>query len=116
MRKENKQQYAEEILKKRETLNNTSSTTNANDVSFSIPDWKQQEIKSINEQYEKEIYTAVQLSLTDFDSREEVEFLSPPQKCTDDRYAYERRLLHPEDFCILAFILCFEQLLIGDST
>lgn len=32
------------------SINNTLQT---NDVSFSIPDWRNQEIKDINEQYEK---------------------------------------------------------------
>ena len=59
---------------------NTFTSQNTNDVSFSIPEWKNQEIKSINNEYEKEIYRAVPLSLTDFDCRDEVEFLTKPEK------------------------------------
>ena len=48
------------------------SINNANDVSFSIPEWKNQEIQSLHQGYEKEIYISVPLSLTDFDSHDEV--------------------------------------------
>lgn len=33
--------------------NNPNNTINTNDVSFSIPDWKYQELKSFHAQYEK---------------------------------------------------------------
>lgn len=46
-------------------------TAHSHDLSFSIPDWRQKEIKSIHTQYEKEIYNAVQFNLTDFDEREQ---------------------------------------------
>lgn len=84
-----------------------------NDVSFSIPEWKHQEIKSISHDFEREIYQAVPLSLTDFDSLHEVEFLTKPEKPPNDSYAYQRTLIYSQDFCILVFIICFEQVLLA---
>ena len=84
-----------------------------NDVSFSIPEWKHQEIKSISHDFEREIYQAVPLSLTDFDSLQEVEFLTKPEKPPNDSYAYQRTLIYSQDFCILVFIICFEQVLLA---
>ena len=98
-----------------EPFRNTLTSVNDNDVSFSIPEWKNQEMKSLNNQFEKEIYRAVPLSLTDFDSRDQIEFLSKPERPNTEKYAYQRRLLRPEDFSILAFIVCFEQTLIVDT-
>ena len=84
-----------------------------NDVSFSIPEWEHQEIKSISHDFEREIYQAVPLSLTDFDSLQEVEFLTKPEKPPNDSYAYQRTLIYSQDFCILVFIICFEQVLLA---
>ena len=83
------------ITKLMSSIKQNSRTTlapisNANDVSFSIPEWKNQEIQSLHHGYEKDIYISVPLSLTDFDSHEEVEFLSKPQKPKTEAYAYER--------------------------
>ena len=40
-------------LSANELSGNTFTTLNTTDVSFSIPDWKTQEIKSISQKFEK---------------------------------------------------------------